>query len=293
MCNQYNKAVHRLGEALRLTERLWDNAPDIKRDLFPVHEAIQAWPWIPTCYSLIEQTFKLIWGTRKGVELDEIKKELIKKIEKPSQAHDLNILFKNLDPGDQESINTAYESYQDLHNYIPILNVNEFLEKIGDGYTNWRYLLLEGTKGIPITHVGAMLEVAKSSVSVLRDEYFTRHGFVTVDRRVQRDIENAITQDMHAFSSSNSVQISENFRVKCLERMNYVCGLIRKNPNYMISILSRQNPRENNLSSDERNILDGICAVLSKADRKNSIEYLRRGFLNSPSRLQAYPKPAQ
>ena len=287
MSKQYKGAVDRLWDAHRLTEDLWDHAPDIEPDLVSVYEAIQAWPWIPTCYSLIEQAFKLIWGTRKGIELDEIRKELVKKIKKPSQAHDLNILFKNLDLGDQESINTAYESYQDLHNYIPILNANEFLEKIGDGYTNWRYLLLEGTKGIPITHVGAMLEVAKSSVSILRDEYFTRHGFVTVDRRVQRDIENAITQDMHAFSSSNSVQISENFRVKCLERMNYVCGLIRKNPNYMISMLSSQNPRENNLRAAERNILNGICVALSMAERKNSIQYLRRGFLNCPSRLQA------
>ena len=70
MSAEYKRAVHRVAAALELTDKLWDNSPDIQRDMFPEHEALQAWIWIPGCYSLIEQAFKLLWATREGVPVE-------------------------------------------------------------------------------------------------------------------------------------------------------------------------------------------------------------------------------
>ena len=283
MSAEYKRAVHRVAAALELTDKLWDNSPDIQRDMFPEHEALQAWIWIPGCYSLIEQAFKLLWATREGVPVERVKNELIKTLPRRAQAHNLNMLFEKLTPDDREKIDHAYRAYQSLHDYIPIFAVKDFLSKTGDGYTRWRYLLLEGMEGIPTAHIGAMLEIAGACVTILTNAHFTDHGFHTVDQRIDWAVRNAIGGEVRRYVIDYQQQRSldsEEFQEICKRRKRYVVELFNKEVDLAHAILSDETPSHVDTDSEDFALVRRICQALSATDKKNSRQYVRRRLGN-------------
>ena len=200
MSDEYIRAFHRLSTGLKQTTNRWDKSPDIQPDLIAEYEALQAWVWIPNCYSFIEQSFKLMWMIRKGIPVGEVIKELKKLLGNGWQqkAHDLTVLFGMLTSDDKKRIENAYRAYQDLHDYIPILTAKEFLAETGKGYGRWRYLLLQGTGGVPKTHIGAMLEIARACVTILENELFNRNDLHTVDERIKWALNQAVFREAHA-----------------------------------------------------------------------------------------------
>ena len=279
MSGDYKGAVRRVTEGFELTSKLWDKSPDIQRDIVAEYEALQAWVWIPSCYSLIEQAFKLLWATKEGIPAERVREDLINTLGQRAQAHNLNVLFEKLKPDDREKIGHAYRAYQSLHDYIPIATVTEFLSAIGDGYARWRYLLLEGPKGIPTTHIGAMLEIAGACVTILKNEHLTGHGFHTVDQRIDRTVRNAIggevrryVMDCQRHEGLGTAKLSAVYK----DRMEYVSGLLNKNLSLVYAILSDDIPSSADNDSEDIAIVKRIGQTLLKADKKNSRQYFLR-----------------
>ena len=282
MSVEYKSAVHRVHTGFELTSRRWDKSPDIQRDMFPEHEALQAWVWIPSCYSLIEQAFKLLWAIRRGVPADKVKDKLLPTLP-GAQAHDLSVLFEKLDPDDQNKIDHAYKAYQGLHDYIPISTVTDFLAATGAGYARWRYLLLEGAKGIPTTHIGAMLEIARACVTIQVKEHFTDHGFSTVEQEIDSTLHAAISSEARqyviGYQQHRSLN-SEEFQEVCKRRKRYVVELFNKEADLAYAILSDETPSQVDTDAEDFAVVRRICQALSAADKKNSRQYVRKRLGN-------------
>lgn len=178
----HQDAAVKLWFAHQMVNRLWQNAPDIQPDLVADYVAIQAWPWIPSGYQLVEQALKALIAARQGTPLA-----------KREKGHHLDELFGRLESDDKQAISHAYESFVGLHAHIQIPTVGAFLDSIGRGYTLWRYMLLDGAQGIPPNHIGALLEIADATISRLKcclDEEAPR--FPTVMQRVMFNIDSDV-----------------------------------------------------------------------------------------------------
>lgn len=149
-------------------------------DLSPDYNAINAWPTITLAYSGIEQSMKLLLDIKGGPLPNEL-----------SRTHNISELFSVLPEKNQKCLQDSYSIYQSLHDYIPKITLDEFLDHIGDGYTSWRYFLTESEKKPPPQNSpGAMMEVW----SALKDILLDRKLF-HVKRRLSRDISDLITKD--------------------------------------------------------------------------------------------------
>ena len=278
MSDGYFMAVHRVSTGLDLTSNLWDKSPDIKSDLVADYEALQAWGWVPTCYSLIEQAFKLLWGTREDVPVKKVKEELRKTLGKWKEAYNLTILFGMLTPDDQKGIDIAYRAYRKLHDYIPIPTVKEFLKEIGTGYVGWRYILMDGTEGIPSTHIGAMLEIARACVRILKIKHLGGNGFPTVEVRTKKALHDAVVREVNDYADNQKEQYPDD--VEFLEvfvcRMKYVDNLLNKKSDLVYKILSDKGPPNVNMAPRDFGdcaVIRRICQALSEKDKKNSRQY--------------------
>ena len=67
---------------------------------------------------------------------------------------------------------------------------DEFLDTIDNGYSAWRYLLLElEDNAPPPTHVGAMLVTWSALTDILDARLDNNHGLVTVIRRIEERLQ--------------------------------------------------------------------------------------------------------
>ncbi len=286
MNDKYQWPVARVIEAVRMTNERWNQSPDIQRDLIAEYEALQAWFWIPSCYSLVEQAIKLLWATRNDIPVDDVRCELRDRLRlhsKPlSQSHNLSFIFELLPSADQSRIDSAYRAFQRLHHHIPIETANEFLEQMGDGYTNWRYLLLEGASIMPRTDIGAMLEIASACAAILQNEHYTDHGFFTVDRRVNQELHHAVfevVQDQLGELQSRRGFEGGEFKAEFDRQWNHISDSIRKYPDLVYSTLSgapRRLTHEELLVEEE---VKTVCDKLRIVDFKN----IRQFFFNKTS----------
>ena len=288
MSDEYKRAFHRLSTGLEQTANRWDKSPDIQPDLIAEYEALQAWVWIPNCYSLIEQSFKLIWMIRKNIPVGEVIKELKKLLRNGWQqkAHDLTVLFGLLTSDDKRRIENAYRAYQDLHDYIPILTAKEFLAETGKGYGSWRYLLLQGTGDLPKTHIGAMLEIARACVTILENELFNRNDSHTVDERIKWALNQAVFREAHACADYHREQNSDStdFQEVFNRCKKYVDDLINQNSHLAYKVLSGDVSRNVDEPLEKFGgsaIVRRICNALSKTDTKNSRQFFLKKSRNN------------
>ena len=139
-------------------------------DLAPDYEGIQGWIWVPSAYSAIEQGLKLLIQSHTGDR---------------GWGHRLGRLYEKLNCKHKILLDRTYEGYVELHSYIPHRTLKPFLDQLDvgargdggkqDGYTTWRYFLLEGfpedRKRQPRVSIGGMLEVARGIRYILEDEF--------------------------------------------------------------------------------------------------------------------------
>ncbi len=163
-------AAERLKIAHQIVNQLWQNAPRHQPAGPPDYDYARSWPWIPTGYQLVEQAFKLLLSIHWRVPPAEVRSRF-----KPGSEHDLDALFAELPADDKAVVESAYLSFVGLHDYIPAKTASDFLDSVGQGYANWRYVLLEGwtdsrgepdpRKAPPTNHIGALIEIAAVAIA--------------------------------------------------------------------------------------------------------------------------------
>ena len=163
--------IWRVTYAHQQTERHYDKYPP-NSDKVPVAEAINAWTLISGCYMGIEQAMKLLIMMRRG----------IKKIPSDLKIHDLSKLYSLLDEPERIVVADYYRIYRSLHNFdsgeVP-LDAEQFIQYIGNGYTSWRYILIEDSGDMPKVHIGLMLETWRALVDIANN-YKRRKNYETV-----------------------------------------------------------------------------------------------------------------
>ncbi len=160
----------RLTEAHRLATRRFHEDP-LHRDWIAEYDAIQHWELITITYSGIEQAMKCLLEMRG------------KTYPRGTEGHKIGKLFHELASEEQAFVSHYYSVYKSLHDYIPPDTAEDFLKCIGNGYTKWRYFLLDGPP-MPTTNTGAMLETWAALVGKLTAKAFTNHGPYTVKHRL-------------------------------------------------------------------------------------------------------------
>ena len=172
-CLDPDTAAVRLKIAHQIVNQLWQNAPRHQPAGPPDYDYARSWPWISTGYQLVEQAFKLLLSIHWCVPPAKVRRRLER-----GSAHDLNALFAELPPDDKEAVESAYQSFVELHSYIPDKTARNFLSSVGHGYGNWRYVLLEGwqdsrgepdlRRAPPTSHIGALIEIAAAAIAQAR-----------------------------------------------------------------------------------------------------------------------------
>jgi len=270
----HQDAAVKLHFAHQMVNRLWQNAPDIQRDCVTDYVAIQAWPWIPSGYQLVEQSLKALIAARHGTPLTQRKK-----------GHHLDELFGRLENGDKQTIAHAFESFVGLHDYIPIPTVSDFLDAVGRGYTQWRYMLLDGAEAIPANHIGALLEIANATISLFRSCLDGKPPrFLTVMQRIHVNVDRDIG---HA---CNRLNRGEEGLEELERRYESLRQEILGNPRLRLAIAAHLENTDNPRLGPQpppnpwsRNLpeLTPATEVLTdlwkrSSDRKNLVAYFRR-----------------
>ena len=173
-------------QACRILTELYQKNP-MRRDLVPSYEALQAWPFIVSAYSGIEQSIKVLLK--------------MSSIEYPSSGragHRLDRLFDRLPAPEQLVVRKSFDVYQSLHYYITFASLDDFLGSISVGYGNtgyddWRYLLMDfeatlASARVPVNHAGAMLEVWSALADILIARTIVDHRLNTVADRIDHGI---------------------------------------------------------------------------------------------------------
>jgi hypothetical protein len=282
--DQYRQPTLLVTEAVDQIRLHWNRADDIKPDAVPDFEVLQAWHWIPNCYSLVEQAFKLLWAVRHQAPVDDFRKSITRIGAKPGLSHDLGYIFSKLDPVDQDEISSAYRAYRDLHDYIPVRSARELLDQIGDGYTPWRYFLLEGAAGMPTSDVGVMIEIAFIAAGLTDHLLNGASRFRTVDVRVSEALRQGVFDELNfhlAGLQSDPGFDSSAFEPEWQRHWRRVDGLANDSPGLFFLALDGGRPSGRVGEPGDIEIVRRLCSRLPAKERKN----LRRHFfkLASPS----------
>ena len=155
----YEAETWQVTYAYKQTERHYDEYPP-DDDRLPLAAAINAWTLICGCYMGIEQTMKLLILMRRR----------IKKVPPELKHHYLNKLYPLLDESERLIVSDYYRIYRSLHDFagddVPLDTADQFIQYIGNGYTLWRYILIEDPNDVPKVHIGLMLETWRALVDI-------------------------------------------------------------------------------------------------------------------------------
>ena len=269
-------------EAVDQMRSRWNTAPDIKRDFVAEYEALQGWFWIPNCYSLMEQAFKLLWAVRNGAPPAGFKDYLQELHRHSSLSHDLGFIYSELSSADRKEIERAFSAYQMLHDYIPVGTAEQLTERIGGcGYTQWRYFLLQGGSGLPTTEIGAMIEIASAAAGILEREQHGGSRFRTVDQRIAEGLRHALFEvvqlQMVALQSEPGFDITR-FRALWDQRWSNLSKIVAESPGSIYMALNGSHSTTQD--PDEWRLIESICAHLPENDLKNFKTYF---FKNAKS----------
>lgn len=168
------RAAIRLCSATECLSKLWHSSEGVQDDIFQDNVGVQAWIWLPNLYQIIEQMFKVMLQISKGCY---------------PRGHRLRPLYNALPQRHKTALEIAFRSFHQLHSHIEVETIAAFLDFVDrgrskskkknpdssePGYVAWRYFLLEGFSDkqseIPVNSVDAMVEIAETCNSILRDE---------------------------------------------------------------------------------------------------------------------------
>ena len=116
-------------------------------ELLPGSDIARNWPVITAAYSGLEQTIKFLIAEEKGCTIRELvdqsnagrkhSRSPHKEVH-PFRTHNIAWLFSKLEKATQSVAHDFYRRFQSLHLYVPIPQVDRFLElvsaKRGTGY---------------------------------------------------------------------------------------------------------------------------------------------------------------
>ena len=171
------------------TELHYDKVPP-NSDLVPFAEAINAWTLISGCYMGIEQAMKLLILMRRGIK--KVPPDLRK-----GTGHDLNKLYSLLDDSERLVVANYYKVYRSLHNFdsgsVPLDTAAQFIQHIGNGYTLWRYILIDDPGDAPKVHIGLMLETWRALVDIANHLKHGKH-YETLAHLLREYIEESLVR---------------------------------------------------------------------------------------------------
>ena len=146
---------------------------------FELHEGTRlanAWAVITAAYCGFEQTLKFLIAVENGWTIEEL-------LEQRAGArggngrqlyltHNIEWLFRQLDPRTQDLLRGFYRTFQSLHDYIPCMSLDDFITQVsgagGSGYVRWRYVLIQ-PDAIPANSVEGMLGIWDAAVQIGKD----------------------------------------------------------------------------------------------------------------------------
>ena len=141
--------VQRLRTAHRKTSQTLESEP-VTHELHPGTDIARNWMVITTAYSGLEQTLKYLIAENANLTIEELIGRPVPQNaanNKRYRTHDLARLFSELEPRARDIVRDFYGRFQSLHSYVPIADVEDFLNEIsgqgGVGYERWRYTLIE------------------------------------------------------------------------------------------------------------------------------------------------------
>ena len=158
----YENETQHVTYAHEQAEGHYDKYPP-RDDSVPVAAAINAWTLICGCYMGIEQAMKLLILMRRRIK--KMPPDLRK-----GNGHDLNKLYSLLDDSERLVVANYYKVYRSLHNFdsgsVSLDTAAQFIQHIGNGYTAWRYILIEDSSTVPEVHIGLLLELWRALADI-------------------------------------------------------------------------------------------------------------------------------
>ena len=173
---------------------------------------------------------------------------------------------------------------------MPVKTAGDFLASVGQGYGNWRYVLLEGWKDSrgepdprrapPASHIGALIEIA--AVAIARAAFHLNGKprlFPSVADRIGRELDDAVGQWCNRLHDGSSERDDWDRRYKRLhellvEHRNAIAAHLDNTDNPARGLQPPSNPYAQDLLPQLPDELLPIVAKLRRSrDRKNYFVY--------------------
>ena len=299
MTRDHSPAAYRICDAVDLLEEAYNRSGGVVPDLAPDYEAVQQWLWVPSLYSAIEQGLKWL---------------ILYDGKKPENIHRLSSLYDEVSLVSKRYLDDAYRGYVELHDGMPYSTLKPFLDRLDvgarsesgrdqDGYTTWRYLLLEGFPKSkakqPRVSIGAMLEVGRAIRHMLI-QYILAAGeprkfqpgqaaaFQPLVPRLHEALDGEMREIADRYCQRPEIEgavkrDSETWRHHFQASYSATLSLINRNVIFLIEALSPSIEVER---WEVREDLKRICEAMRDFDRENFLQYclmVRKGKLTIPS----------
>lgn len=174
-------------------------------ELSPIADIARHWPTVTGCYSLLEQSLKLLMMMRR----DQYDLKYAR-----SFRHNIVQLYDELVDTDRRDLEAFYIEYASMLGAPSLADypqLSSYLERItmgrasnskksGKGYEAWRYCLLEypdcGLTEYGVLVIEIVFEVIHGVLSIVEKDCYDNRPLLTVSRRLEQSIEDAINESM-------------------------------------------------------------------------------------------------
>ena len=290
---EYYRPAWRISDAIGLLEEAYNRSRGVVPDGAPDYEGVQAWMWVPSLYSAIEQGFKLL--IQVGGE-------------RPAYGHRLGDLYRKLSSAYRKDFDDAYAGYIELHDGIPYPTLEPFLSRLDvgargedgkdqDGYTTWRYLLLEGfpknEDRQPRVSIGAMLEIARAIAHILRQLIADQDQgrFQPVIPRLEMALDGEMREIADGYCLRPEIEAAihedgQEYLGHFQTSYSNTHSLINRNIGAIVEFLSPLAKHGDPLMERTED-LTRVCEFMRGSDRENYLHYcskVREGKLSIPHR---------
>ena len=175
-------------------------------ELSPIADIARHWPTVTGCYSLLEQSLKLLVMMRRDkYDLKDVR----------SFSHNIIQLYDELVATDRENLEIFYIEYASMlgaPSLVDYPQLRSYLERItmgrasnskksGKGYEAWRYCLLEypdcGLTEYGVLVIEVVFEVIHGVLSIIEKSCYDNRPLFTLFRSLEQSIEDAINEPMY------------------------------------------------------------------------------------------------
>ena len=178
----------------------------------PGTEIARHWAIITASFSGLEQTIKYLIAEEKGFTIQgligwSIPKNASSvsehKRKHPFRTHNIAWLFGELEEPTQSVLRDFYGRFQSLHSYIPIPQLDQFLQQVsakkGTGYERWRYALIEDRK-LPQNSPAASVAIWGACVQIALNQIWSNQRVRMPDEILERQLRRTLQEQMLGIS---------------------------------------------------------------------------------------------